>query len=211
MMHSKVTSVEDPSSSANTTYIEEWREEPGISSSPNLPTTQKLESPYSDDPALISLDSDRSSSPFLPAYPDPEIPLAPYRLLPHLSSQLASTPPNQYLSPYHLLSHSANRVYLSPPNNSPCSSHVGPLPSAMGPVQHPNVVRRGLPERVPSISSLAMNQMASIAIGATRQKAGIDDAEALRMWRLWMDLVPGHEFIVRDHYILTKWTAALWC
>lgn len=34
-----------------------------------------------------------------------------------------------------------------------------------------------------------MNQMASIAIGATREKAGIDDDEAWRMWTLWMDLV----------------------
>lgn len=34
-----------------------------------------------------------------------------------------------------------------------------------------------------------MNQMASIAIGATREKAGIDDVEAWRMWTLWMGLV----------------------
>ncbi|KAL9026943.1 MAG: hypothetical protein Q9196_004461 [Gyalolechia fulgens] len=190
----KQMSPEDPSGNANTTSTEQPQDGHGISSSPDLLAPWELKPPWTPrrpGPARTEEGQERevgsSSSPFLPAYPDPETPLAPYRLPPHPGSQLASTPPSQFLSPYQLLSHPATEVRSSPPSQSPSFYRVQADPDTS---RLPSLPSLGLPEPVTSISSLALNQMASIAIGATREKAGINDEEAWRMWTLWTGLLP---------------------
>ncbi|KAL8872190.1 MAG: hypothetical protein Q9174_002133, partial [Haloplaca sp. 1 TL-2023] len=54
----------------------------------------------------------------------------------------------------------------------------------------PTLADLGLSTNRPTISSLAMNQMANVVMSATRGIAGEDDEGALRMWRLLSSLLP---------------------
>ncbi|KAL9639630.1 MAG: hypothetical protein Q9204_001004, partial [Flavoplaca sp. TL-2023a] len=56
------------------------------------------------------------------------------------------------------------------------------------PNQLPSIWSLRLPEVKPRISSLKMNQMASLVMGMSREQAVKSDEDALRVWNLWMDL-----------------------
>lgn len=57
------------------------------------------------------------------------------------------------------------------------------------PNQLPSIWSLRLPEVKPRISSLKMNQMASLVMGMSREQAVKSDEDALRVWNLWMNLV----------------------
>ncbi|KAL9605096.1 MAG: hypothetical protein Q9219_000030 [cf. Caloplaca sp. 3 TL-2023] len=190
---SKQNRMADPSSGAQPRQNKRLRGKDGSPSTPaaapltpknfvTTPIKQQLHGEY-----------DSSSSPMLPIYPDIQTPLAPYRYLPHKSSQISSTPPSQLLSPYRLLPYPANEIYQSPhslPGPSPAQNIQNNIVDRSSPSKLPSFASLDLPEPVPSISNLALNQMANIAIGLTREKAGTGDEEAGHMWDLWTSLLP---------------------
>ena len=65
--------------------------------------------------------------------------------------------------------------------------HTTSEPSS--PNQLPSIWSLRLPEVKPRISSLKMNQMASLVMGMSREQAVKSDEDALRVWNLWMNLV----------------------
>ncbi|KAL8717356.1 MAG: hypothetical protein Q9225_005390 [Loekoesia sp. 1 TL-2023] len=191
-------SATDPSRYGNAIQTEQQQGEDDGSPTHVVPAPQTPLNPYRSMPSQTEQQQREqdgsSSSPVLPTYPDPETPLVPYRSVPYPSSQIPSTPPSQLISPHRLLPRPTTEISPSPSGQLPSPYHALSHPknvvASSSPSQLPSFASLGLPRPVSSISSLAMNQMANIPLGLTREKAGINDEEASRMWALWCGLLP---------------------
>ncbi|KAI4158733.1 MAG: hypothetical protein L6R39_000470 [Caloplaca ligustica] len=135
------------------------------------------------------------SSPILPASNDPVLTPAPY---PPFEEPNAADAIRQLLATRNPPNTTDNVSYSSRDPETPCPPSREPPggPCQSGPsrpsTRLPSIAELGLSTFTPKISELALNKIASIALGVTRRIAGLGDEEAARMWKLWLiRLQPG--------------------
>ncbi|KAL8723703.1 MAG: hypothetical protein Q9181_007216 [Wetmoreana brouardii] len=136
-------------------------------------------------PGNLPWDSDPSC--WLPNCDGPSGIAAPSR---HLGEEQEDEEAGSQVLAFHLNHCCVLNLSHTPENSHRKLPSINDILGSPCPYRLPSFASLGLPKRQPEISSLTMNQTANVVIAISREQAGKSDEDTVRMWDLWMNLLP---------------------